>query len=143
MADLEQVGGACVAWDAEAAEAFSSRHLAPSDDPTMPDDFYARGVASGELLLIRWQLGDGSTLAHTALRRETTDGKSEMVIVGAASARPELPAMETILPLLEDFARAWKCCSIRWHTERNGLVKKGQAAGYRVSELVMRKVLDG
>ncbi|WP_422020187.1 hypothetical protein [Pyruvatibacter mobilis] len=120
--------------------AFANKHLVGRDDPLMTDDFYERECAAGRLIIVEWS-HEGEALAYTALRRETYEGQSEMVVVGAVSLKPEMSVMHPVLTLLDEYARQWGCVSMRLHTSRTTLAAQVRVRGWSDAEIVMRKVL--
>jgi hypothetical protein len=63
------------------------------------------------------------------------------VIVAAVGAHREVDLTATVLPSIEDMARARGCKGVRFHTQRRGLAVKAGASGYDAPEYVLRKRL--
>ncbi len=140
-----QLSAKHIRWDDIAREALSNPRVSPGDDPIMAADWYEREVTEGRLHLMRYSDGEGRPVAHVAWwidpNSATPEGGAEFVIAGAVSALPSIDLVGALLPGLEGMARAMGCVSIRFHTIRDGLVKKVENMGWERSEIVMRRAL--
>jgi hypothetical protein len=140
-----EISAQAVGWDETAREALTHPRVSPGDDPIMAAEWYEREVKAGRVNLIRYSDGEGRAVAHVAWfvdpEAAAPDGGAEFVISGAVSALPSLDLVSALLPGLEQMARDMGCVSIRFHTQRQGLVKKVASMGWEQSEIVMRRGL--
>lgn len=86
---------------------------------------------------------DGQVRGAFLLRVDVlATGRRELVIV-AAGGDPGSQVMRRGLVRVQDMASRLDCQSVRFHTRRRGLVRLGELAGFRETEYVMRREVNG
>lgn len=129
-------------WDDEAA-AWS--RLIPRDAPELNGETLSQQIKSGGAKCYEVVSPDGEKAERVAIVICRVDRKSfarpEFVIIAAYSIENQRDLMSEFLPELEEIAAALGCATIRFHTMRPGLIKRAQAAQYRVCEVICRKSL--
>lgn len=96
-------------------------------------DWYEREMSAGRLNGIG--VFDNSGRVASACYRVEDD---EFVLV-AGAGRGKFDITATTLPMFERLAYFRKCKTIRFHTQRRGLVRKSSQMGWKIGEIVMRK----
>lgn len=82
----------------------------------------------------------GERVGHVLLMVEETALGPEMVIVSGVGRGMDL--LGEFMPRVERYAESLGCKSVRFHTKRPGLMKRGQEQhGYGFAEAIYRKVL--
>jgi len=111
----------------------------PHDFPGEFSDHWAGLIDDGTEALEATK--DGERIGLVLFKLDAAFTPPEFVIQGAFSPVNGAQLTEHLLPQIEAIARARGCGTVRFHTMRAGLVAKAQSAGWRVSEVVMRKTL--
>lgn len=107
----------------------------PSDDGT-PAEWYAGEVQAGRLHAYG-VFSEGARVGTVAVRREG----AEMVLVAAQGRVPGGRGVADVLPVIEGLAKGMGCRSMRAHETLPAMVRLMERAGYRQSEIVMRKAI--
>ncbi len=136
MARHKEIGLQRVGWD----ESFDDLFAGLSFPPHESIETLRNGVETGRIGALG-AFDFVHCIAASLYRFEDGDLGTEMVILATAGRVPGGDLIATVLPVLEVMARAAGAGSIRFHTERDGLVKKMASHGYGFSEVIMRKVL--
>lgn len=121
-------------WDASADEWARS---IPHDNPGNVAEVVANAVRSG-LARLFYVEREGARVGAVVCEFDAAAGE---LIVIAAHGRDREKLTQTYFDLVEDLARKSGCKSVRFHTMRPGLVRRALSAGWRASEIVMRKAL--
>lgn len=110
-----------------------------------PDDatgveWYRGEHEAGRLALVAGTV-ENVHCATAAYRFEQSASGLEMVIVAAGGFGDDIQLTEAFWPALETMAAAAGAVSVRFHTNRQGLIVLAEGRGYHLAERVMRKDL--
>lgn len=122
-------------WD-EQAEAWS--RALPHDWPGSHAGVLAEAVKSGRASMLNIT-HNGKRVGFIVYRIDRDFTLPEFEIIAAYSGEGRIDVTASCLDQLADLAAREGCASIRFHTMRPGLIAKAEAAGYRVSEVIMRR----
>jgi hypothetical protein len=122
-------------WDGQAEE--WSRRL-PHDWPGTHAGTLCERVESGRAKIVQL-LSAGERIGFVVYEIDENFEHPEMILVAAYSSEGRVDVTEMCLPELAELAAREGCATIRFHTMRPGLIAKAQRAGYRVSEVIMRR----
>jgi hypothetical protein len=124
------------AWDASAEE---WSRLIPHDWPGDHVSELREAVTRGEAKAVQIETERGA-VGFVVYYVDASFPRPELVLM-AAYGRDRLDLTAELLPQLETLAGRLGCASVRFHTMRPGLVAKAQAAGFHVSEVILRKAV--
>ena len=101
-------------------------------------EFYRHEVEVGFFGL--WNvLIRGERFGTVVWRTDFEAGGKALVILVAAGDHPVVDLASTVMPMIEDIARALDCDLVRFHTKRPGLVVKMMDMGYEPVEFIQRR----
>ena len=124
----------------DAEKAKDLKRNIPADSPAEKMEDIEAGIQSGKFELLdiyerREYIG------FTVFVIVDFEGGKELLSI-ATYAKGHSDVTIGAMPLLEDFAKARGCQTIRLHTMRTGLVRKLSEADWFVSEIILRKELN-
>jgi acyl-[acyl carrier protein]--UDP-N-acetylglucosamine O-acyltransferase len=120
-------------YDDQAAEWMAK---IPHDSPVENADFVRAQVKAGHAHIANIVQAGGRV---GVIVYSVEDGEFILVAGYSLAADPITPAL---VPAVEKLAAALHCNRVRFHTIRRPIVQAAQAAGYYVSEIVLRKTLS-
>ena len=122
-------------WDADAA-AWSK--LIPHDWPGECGEHWEKLVETKAAEVV-FVFNGSEKIGFLVFSIESKFSRPELIVLGAFSPVTRHDLTATVLPQIEDFARARGCGTVRFNTMRPGLISKSLRAGFVVSEVIMRK----
>ena len=112
----------------------------PHDEPGNFAEFLRKKVEIGTAKVAEIRT-DSGVVGFAVYSVVPMHGAQEFVLI-AAFGRDHRDLTAELSPQIDLLARSLGCVSVRFHTMRPGAVSKGIAAGYHVSEIILRKHLS-
>lgn len=131
----QQVSLRPVPWSHEAAQLLNG---AAGVDPTYTMDDLEREIQTGVATLYSVERGQ-SRLGYIVLWVENFGGTKELVIQSGKAFARERWAVKETLPVIEAFARANGCKSMRAHSSDSPMIGHLKRYGFRKTEIVLKK----
>lgn len=119
----------------EQADAWAAQ--LPHDSPGLARRFLHEAVTSGTAELFHITRA-GKVVGMVVAEVDHGFNPPEL-LVRAGYSSDHTPITPEIFGLLEQIARERGCGTLRFHTMRGGLIARAEAAGWRVSEIILRK----
>ncbi|MBL4761676.1 MAG: hypothetical protein JKY93_03140 [Gammaproteobacteria bacterium] len=112
------------------------------NDPFISMDDWKEGVKSGSLGLFNVWNAQGEIIAAFIVRIDESPKANELVIVAAAGNTPQsengMGLYDLITPYVVQLANKAECTYMRAHTDRLGVTKLLERAGYETEEYICR-----
>lgn len=132
----ESLTGRAVAWDDAAAEHFAA---VPMADGTIDDLELLSVTGAGQVVAI--ETAEAERIASVLLQVQPGRDGTELCVVAAAGRRPGISLMASVLPAVEEIARAAGCVAVTAKSIRGGAVAAMRRLGFQISEVSLRKAL--
>lgn len=116
------------------------RSKIPHDQPMEMINHIFRAVQSGKAIYCDIKNRKGKIAGWMVIQFETSS--SELIVLATYGYDARASITPDILPNLEWLARENGLKHIRFHTVRNGLIKRAVDAGFHVSEVILRKEIE-